>query len=157
MDCFLQNFGKGSRKIKSGVVKEEKISGVLLSSFSIFIPHSLSLYLYLSIYTSLSLTISLHSLYISLFTSLSQSDKKNNGPQYLLHIGGDRGPISKIDLAVCEYIAETFGATKCHTDQVDTNGNSVFVFSLQMGVYHGGCSKCLCHWRWISFEVRSLG
>ena len=94
MNLFLQIFGKGSRKIKSGVVEEEKISGVLLSSFSIFIPHSLSLYLYLSIYTSLSLTISLHSLYISLFTSLSQRDKKNNGPQYLLHIGGDRGPNS---------------------------------------------------------------
>ena len=37
------------------------------------------------------------------------------GPQYLLHIGGDRGPIYMIDLAVREYIFEILGDYMPHT------------------------------------------
>ena len=82
-------------------------------SLSPSLPHTLSLYLY----PYLSLYKYLYTLYISLSISpslsiyLHQSDSKNRtGPQFLLHIGGDRGPIETIDLAVCEYISEIFGA-----------------------------------------------
>ena len=50
------------------------------------------------------------------------------GHQYLLHIGGDRGPIETIDLTLREDIVEIFGADVCHTHQVDTNGYFELVF-----------------------------
>ena len=76
-----------------------------------FLPHililfslSLSLYLSLSISTSLSLTLSLSLFFslISLLLSLSYCFKKIKGPQSLLQIGGDWGPIETVDLAVGE-------------------------------------------------------
>ena len=44
------------------------------------------------------------------------------GPKFLLHIGGDKGPLDTIDLTVREDISEIFGAAVCHTHRVDTNG-----------------------------------
>ena len=55
------------------------------------------------------------------------------GPQYLLRIGGDRGPIETINLAVREYVSEISGVAICHTYRVDTNGKVVFVFYPQKG------------------------
>ena len=50
------------------------------------------------------------------------------GPQSLLQIGGDQGPIEAVNLAVGEDVAEIFGAAVCHAHQFDANWDLVFVF-----------------------------
>ena len=82
--------------------------GISPSRFDSLLSLTLSLSLSLSISTSLSLNISLHSLSLSsLFFSLSRIDskKERKGPQSLLQIGGDRGPIETVDLAVGEDVS----------------------------------------------------
>ena len=73
---------------------------LILLSFS----HSLSLYIYIPL--SLSHTLSIQSLFLSsLSFSLSLIDTKKEegkGPQSLLQIGGDWGPIETVNLAVDE-------------------------------------------------------
>ena len=105
--------------------KNKQSIALLFISLSLSLPHYLSLYLS----TSLSITLSLSNPYISLSPSLTlKLILEITGPQYLLNIGGDRGPIETIHLSVRKYISDILGVAACHTHQVDTNGNFVFIF-----------------------------
>ena len=86
-------------------------------------------------FLSLSLSISL---LLSLSLSLSLMDLKITPPQSLLQIGGERGPIETVNLAVCEDVAEILGADVSHAHRFDTNWNLVFFLSLHRGGSHGG-------------------
>ena len=55
-------------------------------------------------------------------------DLKITPPQTLLQIGGDRGPIETVNLAVCEDVADILGGAVGHAHQFDANWDLVFVF-----------------------------
>ena len=68
-----------------------------------------------------------HSLTFS--TSLSISwIKKRTGPQFLLQIGGDLGPIKTVNIAVCDDVAEILVAAVGRANRFDANWYLVFVF-----------------------------
>ena len=99
--CFFRNIRKGSWKIK-GVMRKKKIKWSIYVFFLyLSLPQSYSVSLSIYASNSVSFTISLYSLFIYLSLSLYQKAlKKITGPQSLLHIVGDRGPIKTNNLAV---------------------------------------------------------
>ena len=51
-----------------------------------------------------------------------------DGPQFLLQIGGDRGPIEMVNFPVGEDISQILGAAVCHAHGYDANWDIVLVF-----------------------------
>ena len=96
----------------------------MMRNSSISLTPSLSIYIYLSIYLYLSLYLTLSlsplslsfSLYISIYLPLSLLlvDSKKTGPQSLLQIGGYRGPIETVNLAVCKDVTKIIGGAVGH-------------------------------------------
>ena len=85
--------------------------------------------LYLSISSSLYLNLSLHYISLSIYPSLSLVlIQKKNGPQSLIQIGGDRGPIKTVNLAVGEDVTQILGAAVCHAHLYDAYWYLLFVF-----------------------------
>ena len=128
-NLFFQHFEGESRNRRKVKVKS-KIS--LPNFLSLYIFIYIYIYIYICIYlflfhsiSPLSLSLSLS---ISLCLSLSHGSKKITVPQSLLQIGGDRGPIETVNLAVCEGVAENIGADVGHTHLFDANWDLVFVF-----------------------------
>ena len=105
---------------------------MLIKKLSIYLYLYLYLYIYIYIYLYLYLSHSLSPLSLSL-SHLSPSlslvlIKKKKGPQSLLQIGGDRGAIEMVNLAVCKDIAKILGASVGHAHLFDAYWNLLFVF-----------------------------